>query len=138
MKALRAAGLAAALSLLAASAMATPHLRCEVIYAGASHIVEAAPGTDPYTTKSVDIDGRFRFKTIMLGSGERLDAVKLYAYYETRRQPILIQEAKYLPPFTYSDSPESLTGHQNLYAGPLGRELQYGCTLTEMKPEVKQ
>ena len=53
---------------------------------------------------------------------------------ETRRQPILIQEAKYLPPFNYSDAPDSLTGRQYLYAPPLGRELQYGCTLTEAKP----
>lgn len=133
----RLAGLAAALSVAAANATATPHLRCEVTYAGTSHVVEAAPGTDPYTTKSVDIDGRFRFKTIMLGAGERLDAIKLYAYYETRRQPILIQETRYLPPFTYSDAPDSFTGHQYLYAGPLGRELQYGCTLTEIKAEVK-
>ncbi len=130
--------LIAALSLLvAAHATATPHLRCEVVYAGSSHIIEAATGTDPYTTKSVDIDGRFNFKAIMLGAGSRLDAIKLYAYYQTRRQPILIQEVKYLPPFTYSDAPDSLTGHQYLYAGPLERELQYGCTLTEMKSEVK-
>jgi len=70
----------------------------------------------------------------MLGEGTRLDAIKLYAYYQTRRQPILIQEAKYLPPFASSDAPDSLTGHQYLYAGPLGRELQYGCTLSEVKP----
>ncbi len=131
MKGLRTAGLIAAL--LPAAAMATPHLRCEVIYAGSSHIVEAAPGTDPYSTQSVEIDGRFRFKAIMLGAGEWLDAVKLYAYYQTRRQDILIQEAKYLPPFTYSSAPDALTGHQYLYAGPLERELQYGCTLTDTK-----
>ena len=136
MKRFCAAGLAAVLLPLAFDAMATPHLRCEVIYAGSSHIVDAAPGTDPYTTKSVDIDGRFRFKAIMLGKGDRLDAVKLYAYYQARRQPILIQEAKYLPPFAYSDKPDSLTGRQYLYGGPLWRELQYGCALTEVKPEA--
>ncbi|HEX8957833.1 MAG TPA: hypothetical protein VF798_16250 [Burkholderiaceae bacterium] len=122
-----------ALLLYATQAMATPHLRCEVVYAGSSHIVEAAPGTAPYTTKSVDIDGRFRFKAIMLGAGERLDAVKLYAYYQARRQDVLIQEVKYLPPFTYSAESDALTGRQYLYAGPLERELQYGCTLTDTK-----
>ena len=126
--------IAAALLLFAADAAAMPHLRCEVVYAGSSHIVEADLGTDPYTTKSVDIDGRFRFKAVMLGQGERLDVVKLYAYYETRRQPILIEEAKYLPPFNYANAPDALTGRHYLYAPPLGRELQYGCTLSEVKP----
>lgn len=126
--------IAAAPLLCAAQAMAAPHLRCEVVYAGSSHIIEAAPGGDPYAIKSVDIDGRFRFKAVMLGTNERLDAVKLYAYYETRRQPVVIQEAKYLPPFRYSDAPDSLTGRQSLYAPPLGRELQYGCALYEAKP----
>ncbi|HEX7644121.1 MAG TPA: hypothetical protein VF472_18105 [Burkholderiaceae bacterium] len=131
MKGLWAVGLTAAL--LPVAALAAPHLRCEVVYAGSSHIVEAAPGTDPYATQSVDIDGRFRFKAIMLGSGARLDAVKLYAYYQARRQDILIQEVKYLPPFTYFAGPDALTGRQYLYAGPLERELQYGCTLTDTK-----
>jgi hypothetical protein len=137
MKRLCTTGLAAALSLAVTDTMALPHLRCEVTYAGSSHVIEAAPGTDPYTTQSIDIDGRFRFKAIMLGTNARLDAVKLYAYYQAKRQDVLIQEAKYLPPFTYSDAPDSFTGHQYLYAGPLGRELQYGCTLTDAKLEVK-
>ncbi|MBV8666079.1 MAG: hypothetical protein JO269_06285 [Burkholderiaceae bacterium] len=117
--------------------VAAPLLRCEVVYAGSSHIVEAAPGSDPYTTPSVDIDGRFRFKAVLLGTQERVDAVKLYVYYETRKQPVLLQEAKYLPPFAAADasgSPDALTGRQYLYAPPLGRELQYGCALREAKP----
>lgn len=114
--------------------LAAPLLHCEVTYAGSSHVIEVAPGSDPYLTKSIDIDGRFRFKAVVLGAGERIDAIKLYAYYETRRQPILIQEMKLLPPFAVSDQPDSLTGRQYLYAPPLGRELQYGCALLEAKP----
>lgn len=115
-------------------ANAAPVLHCEVVYAGSSHVVEAAPGSDPYTTKSVDIDGRFRFKAVLLGTAERIDAIKLYAYYETRRQPVLIQETKYLPPFNTSPEANALTGRQYLYAPPLGRELQYGCALLGAKP----
>jgi hypothetical protein len=120
--------------LVMCKAEAAPLLRCEVVYAGSSHVIEAMPGTDPYATKSADIDGRFRFKAVVLGNAEHIEAIKLYAYYETRRQPILIQEAKYLPPFTLSAVPDSLTGHQYLYAPPLGRELQYGCALLEVEP----
>ncbi len=117
-----------------APALAAPLLHCEVTYAGSKHIVEVVPGSDPYKTRSIDIDGRFRFKALVLGTGERIDTIKLYAYYETRRQPILIQEMKLLPPFAVSDLPDSLTGRQYLYAPPLGRELQYGCALMEAKP----
>jgi hypothetical protein len=121
------------LAIAAAPALARPLLHCEVTYAGSNHVIEVAPGSDPYLTKSVDIDGRFRFKAVVLGAAERIDAIKLYAYYETRRQPILIQEMKLLPPFAVSDQPDSLTGRQYLYAPPLGRELQYGCALLEAK-----
>ena len=116
-------------------ASAAPLLRCEVIYAGSSHMLEASAGTDPYTTQSVDIDGRFRFKAVLLGTSQHIDAIKLYAYYETRRQPILIQEVRYLPPFNISNAlapPYGLTGRNFLYAPPLGRELQYGCALLEV------
>jgi len=121
------------LAIAGAPALAAPLLHCEVTYAGSKHIVEVAPGSDPYQTNSIDIDGRFRFKAVVLGGAERIDAIKLYAYYQTRRQPILIQEMKLLPPFAVSDQPDSLTGRQYLYAPPLGRELQYGCALLEAK-----
>ena len=116
-----------------ASAGAAPLLHCEVTYAGNTHRLEAAIGGDPYTTESIDIDGRFRFKTVILGTAQKIEAIKLYAYYETRKQPVLIEEAKYLPPFANSDSPYALTGLHMLYAPPLGRELQYGCALREGK-----
>jgi hypothetical protein len=135
MKKMTIASLAAVLlAPLGGQAAAAPLLRCEISYAGSSHIVEAVAGNDPYSVKSVDIEGRFRFKAVVLGAGERVDAVKLYAYYETRRQPVLIQEMKFLPPFAFSDKPDSLTGRQYLYAPPLGRELQYGCALLGAKP----
>jgi hypothetical protein len=119
--------------LCCATASATPLLRCELTYAGSTHMVDTMIGGDPYKTESVDVDGRFRFKAVILGTAQKIDAIKLYAYYETSRQPILIEEAKYLPPFANSDSPYALTGLHMLYAPPLGRELQYGCALREVK-----
>jgi hypothetical protein len=120
-----------------ASVGAAPLLHCEVTYAGNTHKLETMiggdPGSDPYTTESIDIDGRFRFKAVILGTAQKIEAIKLYAYYETRKQPVLIEEAKYLPPFASSDSPYALTGLHFLYAPPLGRELQYGCALREGK-----
>lgn len=115
--------------LLASAAHAAPLLRCEVTYAGTTHVVQATPGADPYTAPSVEIGGRFRFKAVLLGSERRIEAINLYAYLDARRQPILIHQAKYLPPFRRSVALYALTGHNYLYASDVERELQYSCTL---------
>lgn len=125
-------GLAAlALSL---SATAAPLLRCQVSYAGTTHVIEASPVTDPYPVASVDIGGRFRFKPVMVGDATHVERILLYTYLDTRKQPILIQEAKYLPPFQASTTPYLLTGEQHLYGGPVEREIIYSCTLQGVAP----
>lgn len=116
-------------ALLAGAAHAAPLLRCEVTYAGTTHLVQATPGADPYTAPSVEIGGRFRFKAVLLGSERRIEAINLYAYLDARRQPILIHQAKYLPPYRKTVAPYALTGHNYLYASDVERELQYSCTL---------
>ena len=131
----RAAGAMLALAAaLLPCAQAAPLLRCEVTYAGATQVVEARPVEDPYPVPSVDIGGRFRFKAVMVGHGERVDHIALYAYRGTHRQPILVQEAKYLPPFRVTEVPYPLTGEQHLYAGVVERELIYSCTLEGIAP----
>ena len=121
----------AALSL---SAPAAPLLRCEVSYAGTTHVIEARPVADPYPVPSVDIGGRFRFKAVVVGNAARIQHIALYAYLDAGRQPMLIQEAKYLPPYQSSTTPYLLTGEQHLYAGPVERELIYSCTLQGVAP----
>ena len=111
------------------AAVAAPLLRCHVTYAGTTHVIEAQPVADPYPVASVDIAGRFRFKAVMVGSPTRIDYISLYAYLDAKRQPVLVQEAKYLPPFKAAAQPYLLTGEQYLFAGPVERELHYRCTL---------
>jgi hypothetical protein len=113
---------------------AAARLHCDVTYAGTTHAIDTHPVTDPYPVPSIDIGGRFWFKAVMVGQDTRVDYVKLYAYIDTRKQPLLIQEAIYLPPFPTTSSPYSLTGQQHLYAGPVERELQYICTLQGVQP----
>jgi hypothetical protein len=119
---------------LPAAATTTPLLRCQVTYAGTTQVIEARPVTDPYPVASIDIGGRFRFKAVMVGSDARVDRILLYAYLDAKRQPILIQETKYLPPYTVSATPYRLTGEQHLYAGVVERELMYSCTLEGIQP----
>ena len=128
---LRWLGLAAWL-LAAAGAAQASRLQCAVTYAGSTHTVQAEPVLDPYPVPSVDIGGRFRFKPIVVGSAQRVDRVLIYAYLVDGAQALPIHQAKFLPPFALA--PQSLTGQQHLYAGPLERELIYSCTLQGGSP----
>jgi len=120
--------------LLAHAAIAAPLLRCNVTYGGSTQVIEARPEADPYPIASVDIGGRFRFKAVMIGTETQVDYIKLYTYLNTSRQPVLIQEAIYLPPYQATATPYPLTGEQHLFAGPAERELLYSCTLQGVQP----
>jgi hypothetical protein len=100
-------------------------------YAGSTQTLQTTAVTDPYPVQSVDVGGRFRFKAVMVGQANQVEYIKLYAYVETRRQPVLVQQVTYLPPFVLGTT---LTGKQFVYAGPVERELQYQCTLLEVAP----
>lgn len=126
------------ISLFCLNATAQPIVRCEITYAAKTQILESRINDDPnidaggaYVNDGSEIADRFRVKAILLGSGQNLEVIKLYAYYETSRQAILLQEVKYTAPFTLSTTPYGLTGLNYLYSPPLGRELQYGCALLE-------
>ena len=116
----------------ALSAYASAHalLRCDVSYAGTTHHVTARPVADPYGVESVDIGGRFFFKPVVVGRGSRVDYILLYAYLDQEPRPVMVQEAKYLPPFRVGKTPYLLTGEQHVYAGPVERELIYSCWLS--------
>lgn len=118
------------------AAIASPVLECEVTYAGHTQTVMTHPVADPYLVPAMDIAGRFRFKPIVVGDDGRIRRVLVYVYLETDAQPVLIQQAKYLPPFPGADASGNiaLTGQQHLYAGALERELIYQCHLKGVVP----
>jgi hypothetical protein len=98
-------------------------------------VLEFAPVGSPYTVKSIDINGRFRFKAVVMGDARQIEYVKLYSYDFPERQPVLLHEAKYMAPIASSSSqPASLTGVNFVYSPRLGRELQYECFLLETAP----
>jgi hypothetical protein len=139
--------MASAVTSAVTSAMAqtrpSAQLHCEIGYAGATQTLQSHPVGDPYPVESVDIGGRFRFKAVMVGTGQQVAYIKLYSYFITPQQPVLIQLVKYLPPFNTQPAiapaerdprGTSLTGMQYLYAGPAERELQYQCFLQSAPP----
>ena len=64
-----------------------------------------------------------------------IESVNLYVYYNTRRQPMVMQHTQYLQPLPLRNpAPDALTGRVAVYSPLLGKELQYHCALAEVAP----
>lgn len=124
-----------AVGLIPTMVFASPLLRCQIDQGGSTQVLEFAPVSDPYSVKAIDINGRFRFKAVVIGDERHVEYIKLYTYSQSPRQPVLVHEAKYLAPVALAGrSPAELTGWNHVYSPRLERELQYGCTLLERAP----
>ena len=122
-----------ALCLFATQVWASPQLQCAFELNGHSETHVFKPVTDPYLAESIDIGGRFRFKAVVLVSANQVDLVNLYVSYQTRRQPMILQQAKFIKPtLQTSDRANSLTGRVAVYSPFLGKELVYDCNLVEV------
>lgn len=129
-------GLLAAGLLTSGSALAAARLRCDVDQGGELRQFEFAPQADPYTPRPIDIRRHFRFKAVVVGSDAAVDYVKLYTYFQTSRQPVLLQQLTYLAPQPQREptGPHALTGTVDVYSPELGRQMRYGCALLEVQP----
>lgn len=125
--------LIAALCLFAPPLWASPQLQCAFEMNGHSETHFFQPVTDPYLAESIEIGGRFRFKAIVLASSNQVDLVNLYVSYQTRRQPMILQHAKFIKPSSQpAPLASSLTGRIAVYSPFLGKELVYDCSLIEV------
>lgn len=124
-----------AAGLFPATASASPRLRCQLNHSGMLQVVEFIPVSDPYNVKAIDLNGRFRFKAVVVGDEQRIDSISLYTYYQSKRQAVLLHQAKYLAPVAHSaPTPTDLTGTNYLYSPDLEREFQYSCAVHEVAP----
>ena len=114
-------------------AQASPQLRCHFEVNAERFEHSFHPVSNPYTVTSVNLADRFRFKAVVLGDGTRVDLINLYVFYQTERQPMILQHNKYVAPQAQS-APDvnALTGRVALYSPFLGKELLYGCALHEV------
>lgn len=111
-------------------------LRCEISQDGKTQIADFLPGTDPYGIEARNINGKFRFKAVMIENDEDIEYIKIYTYYQEQHQVVLLHEARYMPPFEPDQSSfAALTGVNYLYSPSLEQELQYGCALVEAPSE---
>ena len=139
------------LALLPSVAQASAQLQCTFDVNSETHHTVHGVATDPYTVAAVPIGNRFRFKAIVLAAAQdtapgvtpssaqsapaAIESVNLYVYYNTRRQPMVMQHVQYLQPLPQrSPAPDALTGRVALYSPLLGKELQYQCALAEVAP----
>ena len=114
---------------------AAPLLRCQIEQGGTAQVVNFTPVADPYSVMAININDRFRFKAVVIGSALRVEYIKLYVYAHTKRQSMLLQQTTYLAPAASKDAqPMALTGVNYVYSPDLERELQYGCALLEINP----
>ena len=114
-------------------AHASPLLRCHFEVNAERFEHSFSPVSDPYTVTSVNLADRFRFKAVVLGDDRRVELINLYAFYETERQPMILQHTKFLMPIAQvQPSSDALTGRVALYSPFLGKELLYGCALHEV------
>ena len=135
------------LALLPCAAQASTQLQCTFDVNSETHHTVHGVATDPYTVAAVPIGNRFRFKAIVLAAAPdtassaapsaptAIESVNLYVYYNTRRQPMVMQHTQYLQPLPLRNpAPDALTGRVAVYSPLLGKELQYHCALAEVAP----
>ena len=120
-------------ALLPGSSAAAPRLSCEVSQGGETLTLAFSPVSDPYSVIPIDINRRFRFKAVMVGSDQKVDYIALYAYDLSSGQAVLLHEAKYLSPVPQRDAtPDALTGKHYVYSSRRGRQMEYQCALAEV------
>ncbi len=73
---------------------AAPRLRCEVDQGGKTQTIEVGPVSDPYGVQGIDINGRFRFKAVLVGAADRIDYVALYTWYLDDGRPVLLRRGQ--------------------------------------------
>ncbi len=108
-----------------------PWLHCRLEQSNTVHVLDYGPAVDIYRVPATNINDNFHFKAVVVAADGVAEYVKIYAYYQRSGQPILLQQASYRAPIADG---RSLTGEQRLYSPILGRELQYDCALTRVRP----
>lgn len=123
---------------LALPAQADPVLRCQMLQGDTALVHEVLPTRDPYRYTPFDIRNRFRINAVVIGDAQRVDYVKVYAYYYQHGRPVIAHIAHYPSPRVQEDEHQAtLTGLQRVYAPPYGFELQYHCVLFHRSTAAK-
>jgi hypothetical protein len=105
-------------------------VECTVVYGGEARRLQFPSTAEPYRVTPEDVAGRFRFKAIYIREPSSATSINLYAYQQADAGDVLLQQAKYLPPFSPGKGARyGFTGRQLVYSTEQ-RELEYWCELS--------
>jgi len=104
---------------------------CTCSYGGQVQRLSFPATREPYRVVPQEIGERFRLKVVYLREPWRSASLNVYAYARGEDRDVLLQEAKYLPPYSTSPSGDrfGFTGRQLVYSAEQ-RELEYWCELS--------
>lgn len=109
---------------------AAPDLVCEIRYASEARIVRQQVSADPYAARPESIGERFALKAVVLGGADHIDSITLTVLdLSIEGAPVVIHQARHLPPFNMHPELPALTGWSHVYSSVYGREFRYGCAL---------
>ncbi len=117
----------------AAARSAAPDVVCEIRYASDSRLIRQSVTTDPYAAKPESIGERFALKAAVLSSTDQtgdIGSITLTVLdLSVEGAPVVIHQARHLPPFNMNPELPALTGWVSVYSSVYGREFRYGCAL---------
>jgi len=102
----------------------SPRVECTYSADGASSTVRVDPAPDPYRVPELPAGDRFAIKFVYVTAPPDLASLRVYTFQVTDGTPVIVNEAKYLPPFATGSA--GFTGHQRVYDDD-GGELAYAC-----------
>jgi hypothetical protein len=101
-----------------------PRVECTYSADGDARTVRVDPAPDPYRVPELAAGDRFAIKFVYVTAPSDLASLRVYAFQLTDGVPVIVHEAKYLPPF--GAGRDGFTGRQLVYDDD-GRELAYAC-----------
>ena len=125
--------------LMSTTSFAAPNLLCEVRYASETRVLRQSASADPYVAQTVEFEGHFRFKSVVLGTDEHIEHITLTVHeLGLGNAPVILHQVRYQAPFPGGVELPALTGWNHVYASSLGRELRYGCALQPLASLVSK
>lgn len=123
--------LAASLMLAVAALPALAQtVACHLTYGGETRIVEATPGSSPYTGAPTAIGSFFLFRIVFQAQPADLARINLYVHADLDDVPIPLQHASHPYP-TSNQARYGFTGLQRIYEPKRESELIYWCEIRE-------
>lgn len=114
---------------------AAPDLVCQLRYGSHTQLIRQSVSADPYGAATHNLDDRFAFKAVVLGTADQIQSITLSVYdLQAELAPVMIQQTQLVPPFNTASALPALTGWSHAYSSYLGREFTYGCALQPTTP----